>query len=190
MSETRTPQTTAEDAVRLLDLLAAESVETWVAGGWGVDALVGHQTRPHRDLDLLIPLPKTLTAHRVLLAGGYVMESDWYPVRFEMIHPAGRAVDVHPIRMEGDGGGRLELENGDWWRFDAEALSGRGTIGDRACRCLSVAAQIRSHTGYEPTDKDTSDMKVLATRFDVQLPSSYARATGGTAAPSAPLRPE
>src|SRR5438477_4113231 len=24
----------------------------WLEGGWGVDALVGRQTRPHRDLDI------------------------------------------------------------------------------------------------------------------------------------------
>jgi lincosamide nucleotidyltransferase A/C/D/E len=29
-------------------------IEIWVDGGWGVDALLGEQTRPHKDLDIAI----------------------------------------------------------------------------------------------------------------------------------------
>ena len=29
-------------------------VEIWIDGGWGVDALLGEQTRPHKDLDIAI----------------------------------------------------------------------------------------------------------------------------------------
>jgi lincosamide nucleotidyltransferase A/C/D/E len=32
--------------------LAEAGCAVWVAGGWGVDALIGRQTRLHRDLDL------------------------------------------------------------------------------------------------------------------------------------------
>jgi lincosamide nucleotidyltransferase A/C/D/E len=37
----------------LADLTEA-GCSVWVAGGWGVDALVGRQTRSHRDLDLAL----------------------------------------------------------------------------------------------------------------------------------------
>jgi lincosamide nucleotidyltransferase A/C/D/E len=37
----------------LADLTEA-GCSVWVAGGWGVDALVGRQTRLHRDLDLAL----------------------------------------------------------------------------------------------------------------------------------------
>lgn len=47
--------TSVADVHRVLDLLSDADVETWVSGGWGVDALVGRQTRTHRDLDLLVP---------------------------------------------------------------------------------------------------------------------------------------
>lgn len=36
-----------------LSALEAAGVETVLIGGWGIDALVGRQLRPHRDLDLL-----------------------------------------------------------------------------------------------------------------------------------------
>jgi polyisoprenoid-binding protein YceI len=36
----------------VLDALHRVGCRFWVEGGWGVDALVGRQTRPHRDLDI------------------------------------------------------------------------------------------------------------------------------------------
>ncbi len=173
MSELHPVETTAEDATRLMDLLAGEAIEWWVAGGWGIDALIGYQTRPHRDLDVLIPVPQVLTVHRLLLADGFSVEGNWFPTRFQMVHPDGRAVDVHPIRLDSNGGGRLELSGEDWWTCDAEALSGRGTIGSRATRCLTVTEQFRCHTGYEPTEIDRADMNLLSTHFNVEIPPQY-----------------
>lgn len=173
MSKVHRIETTEEHAIGLMNLLTDRSIEWWIAGGWGIDALVGYQTRLHRDLDVLIPLPQTLRVHRLLLDEGFSVESDWFPTRFEMIHPDGRAIDVHPVRLDREGGGRLELEDGEWWTFDAEALSGRGTIGAREARCQSVAEQIRCHTGYEPSGTDRADMKHLATHFKVEIPPPY-----------------
>jgi lincosamide nucleotidyltransferase A/C/D/E len=35
-------------------------------GGWGVDALLGRQTRPHKDLDVLVPVDDLADLERVL----------------------------------------------------------------------------------------------------------------------------
>jgi len=45
------------NSVDVLDLytnLENLGVEIWIDGGWGVDALLGEQTRPHSDLDIAI----------------------------------------------------------------------------------------------------------------------------------------
>ena len=42
-----------ERVIESLRALDRAGVETVLIGGWGVDALVGKQLRPHRDLDLL-----------------------------------------------------------------------------------------------------------------------------------------
>jgi lincosamide nucleotidyltransferase A/C/D/E len=42
---------TAEDIVELYSGLLARGVQLWVDGGWGIDALAGRQTRPHKDFD-------------------------------------------------------------------------------------------------------------------------------------------
>jgi lincosamide nucleotidyltransferase A/C/D/E len=34
--------------------LEKEGVQIWIEGGWGVDALLGKETRPHKDLDIAI----------------------------------------------------------------------------------------------------------------------------------------
>ena len=43
----------AGDARTLYGALSAAGVRCWVVGGWGVDALIGQRTRPHKDLDVL-----------------------------------------------------------------------------------------------------------------------------------------
>ncbi|WP_369334184.1 nucleotidyltransferase domain-containing protein [Amycolatopsis camponoti] len=40
----------AGTVLRVLD--AVHPARVWLAGGWGIDALLGRRTREHRDLDL------------------------------------------------------------------------------------------------------------------------------------------
>jgi lincosamide nucleotidyltransferase A/C/D/E len=44
----------AADVVSLYTELQKLNIHIWVDGGWGVDALLGEQTRPHEDLDIAI----------------------------------------------------------------------------------------------------------------------------------------
>jgi lincosamide nucleotidyltransferase A/C/D/E len=44
----------AYDVLDILDRLDVAGIEWWVDGGWGVDALLGAETRPHDDLDLVV----------------------------------------------------------------------------------------------------------------------------------------
>jgi lincosamide nucleotidyltransferase A/C/D/E len=70
----------ARDVLAVLDLLARAGVEAWVDGGWGVDALVGERTRPHSDLDLVVPLPALDAVLAALAAAGYArVLRDWRP---------------------------------------------------------------------------------------------------------------
>ena len=43
---------TFEQLLVVLDAVRSVGCSFWLEGGWGVDALVGHQTRPHRDVGL------------------------------------------------------------------------------------------------------------------------------------------
>ena len=46
----------ADEVVSIVDMLEGQGLQVWLDGGWGVDALVGRQTRKHEDLDIAIAL--------------------------------------------------------------------------------------------------------------------------------------
>ena len=44
---------TEKDAIALINLAESLEINVFIDGGWGVDALLGEQTREHQDIDLL-----------------------------------------------------------------------------------------------------------------------------------------
>jgi hypothetical protein len=42
----------AEDVIRIHQSLSVNGIQVWLTGGWGIDALLGEQTRQHKDLDI------------------------------------------------------------------------------------------------------------------------------------------
>lgn len=57
---------TSIDVVDFYRTVKRLGIELWIDGGWGVDALLGEQTRPHKDLDIAIE-PKQVAALREFL---------------------------------------------------------------------------------------------------------------------------
>jgi lincosamide nucleotidyltransferase A/C/D/E len=165
--------TAAGDAAYILEALHGAGVETWVAGGWGVDALVGQQTREHRDLDVLIPLHQSLLAMQTLAAEGFRVDVDCLPTRFEMVDSRGRTVDLHPIRIDESGSADLNLVDGTTWHIPADGLSASATIGPMQVRAVSPQQQLRGHLGYEPTVRDHHDVALLVERFGLDAPEPY-----------------
>jgi hypothetical protein len=45
---------TAKEAIELYELFDQHGIKVWIDGGWGVDALLGHQTRKHNDYNVLL----------------------------------------------------------------------------------------------------------------------------------------
>ncbi|XBX07737.1 hypothetical protein QMP26_06230 [Enterocloster clostridioformis] len=43
---------TKADLLKVLDLMETSGIRYWLDGGWGVDVLLGKQTREHRDVDI------------------------------------------------------------------------------------------------------------------------------------------
>ena len=68
-----------DEVFRVLDALAESGIPAWLEGGWGVDALIGRQTRAHRDVDLDIDESQEAEALSVLHRLGYEVETDWRP---------------------------------------------------------------------------------------------------------------
>src|SRR4051812_37627781 len=100
------------EVLEVLADLRGVGCRVWVAGGWGVDALVGHQTRPHRDLDLAVDADHESAAIPALEDRGYHIETDWRPVRVELAAPCRGWVDLHPVVFDSSGHGRQADRNG------------------------------------------------------------------------------
>jgi lincosamide nucleotidyltransferase A/C/D/E len=144
----------------LLDRLAPVAPTAWLAGGWGVDALVGRQTRPHHDADVMLDadhLPATLA----LLHGlGYVTTEDWRPVRIEVEHPDGRRVDLHPVVLAPDGSGVQAGPHGTTFDYPPGGVT-TGTVAGREVRCFTAAVQRHFRRGFPLRPVDHHDLEQL-----------------------------
>jgi hypothetical protein len=81
------------DVHGVLDALRAVGGDPRLTGGWGVDALIGEQTRDHRDLDPAIRAEATVSAVAALQEQGFSVTTDWLPVRIELsCHPKRRGI--------------------------------------------------------------------------------------------------
>ena len=171
----------AGDLLAILDLLERAGVAVWIDGGWGVDALLGEQTREHDDLDLVIELAQAPNLIAALTTNGYELVAGSPPTSFVLVDSGGRQVDVHPVAFDEEGGGVYRMEEGRDWIYPADGFAGRGRIGGRPVRCLTAEAQVLVHDGYELADKDYRELRLLHERFGVPLPTGVreqALATG------------
>lgn len=106
------------EAKRLYRLLLENGIQTWVVGGWGVDALYGKQTRSHKDLDLIIHVDHILKACQTIEEAGYSTKDlftenrpdiDSYgniiDTAFILFNAQKSGVDVQAIRFDPSGNG-------------------------------------------------------------------------------------
>jgi lincosamide nucleotidyltransferase A/C/D/E len=148
--------------VEVLEVLERAECRSWVAGGWGVDALVGRQTRQHRDLDLVIDAEQEASALAALRRLGYEVETDWRPARVELAAAGSRWVDLHPVWFNGHGHGRQVGLDGGFFEYPSDCFV-TGRLGGRAVPCLSAEQQLRFRMGYALRDVDRHDVEQLKT---------------------------
>ena len=160
-----------DDARDWIDALDARGVRFWVDGGWGVDALLNEQTRPHADLDLVVESHHESVVVGLLWQRGYVEVATPFSTSFHSVwrDGAGREVDLHVITMDVQGNGQF----GPHEVYPAAGLQGAGSIGGRAVRCITAQVQLDFHLGYDHDEDDHADVLALCDRFDLPLPSQY-----------------
>jgi lincosamide nucleotidyltransferase A/C/D/E len=153
-------ETDAATVLHLVRRWTRDDVPFWVAGGWGVDALVGRRTRRHADLDVVLHADRFDAVLDELLAEGFAVATDWRPVRIEVAHADGRRVDLHPLTPHPDGGGTQPGLDGATFRYPPDAFA-TGTVDGVAVPCLSVRQQVAFHQGYDPRPQDVHDLALL-----------------------------
>jgi lincosamide nucleotidyltransferase A/C/D/E len=166
---------TAADVVRVLDALTEAGITVWLDGGWGVDALVGDETREHYDLDMVVSaehLDLTLTS---LAALGYQIAEDLRPTRLVLAASDGRRIDFHPVVFEQNGSARQigAGPHGGDAVYPAAGFAGNGSVAGRSVACLTPSLLILHHLGYPPAEKDRHNVRLLCERFEIPLPGAY-----------------
>ena len=163
---------TAQRVLMLLNALRAAGVEAVLDGGWGVDALLGRQTREHEDLDLVVALADVRQIQAALHPAGFALHEDHLPVRFVLRSQAGEQLDFHTVTFDEEGGGLQPQPSGAVFRYPPEGFV-QGRVGRRQVACISAEVQVLCHLGYEPSPKDGQDVLALCKAFGLPVPKAY-----------------
>lgn len=156
------PETTSKESfLAALDILDSLHMRYWVEGGWGVDVLLGRQTRPHGDMDIDFDAAFEAVLLEALKAAGYQVTADWRPCRIELQHPQLGCIDLHPLQITASGDAKQAGLADDWYHFKAEWFT-TAVFEGRDIPCISAEAQKEFHTGYELREIDKVDMAHLA----------------------------
>ena len=163
----------AQDAIEIYQSLAAHGIPVWLTGGWGIDALLGEQTRPHKDLDFVMRLDDVARLRDLLGRAGYDQEELWsenhwtvdaegneVPTAFVLEDSAGRKVDAHAMRFDEEGTG-IPAWTDETIVFKRKDLAGEGTIAGITVRCITAEMQVVCHTGYDMPPAQARDLALL-----------------------------
>ena len=148
-----------------LDALDDLGVEWWMLGGWGVDALLGEQTRPHRDLDLAVFL-SDLPQIEHHFAGFKRANADEYPGFAMLVDQLGRRLDLLLLDEETGDAYRQRLASGRTIIYPRNQTNAHGSVGGRRVRCASPDLQVREHDRPNADEVDLRDLALLHERFD------------------------
>jgi lincosamide nucleotidyltransferase A/C/D/E len=165
----------ADSALRLLGGLEERHVDYCLGGGWGVDALLGEQTRDHSDLDLWLPAAHLERLFVAFSMAGVDRIFPWpgdRPWNFVLHDGHTLRVDLHLYELVPSGSVYYgSVLDGD--TFPADAFTGRGCINGVSVPCEEPAWALRWRTGYPPRDVDRHDVPLLAARFGFALPEAF-----------------
>ena len=164
----------ATSVVAVIDALRRAEIDVWLDVGWGIDALLGEEHRPHDDLDLVVALDAISNAVDALASLGYRLVTDLLPTRAVLRDGDGRQIDFHPITFDATGTGwqRNAMPNGEDCEYQADGFT-VGRVGEMTVGCLTAQMQLAHHLGYAPRAHDYDDMARLSARFGIDLPPPY-----------------
>lgn len=164
----------AEDVVHLIQLCEQNGIELYIDGGWGIDALLGEQTRPHGDLDVALPHIFVPKLRELLEARGYkdVERDDTRDCNFVLGDSKGHQVDIHSYTFDEDGNNIFGVA------YEPRHLTGIGTIDGYPVKCIPPDVMIEFHSGYELDEDDYHDVAALCEKFNLELPEEYTKFVG------------
>jgi lincosamide nucleotidyltransferase A/C/D/E len=163
----------ASDVLEIYSELERLGVLIWIDGGWAVDALVGHVTRAHDDLDIAVGSESIPSLRQFLTKHGYRNTAaedatDW---NFVTQDAAGNKIDVHVVVFDKQRGVHAEPVGGI--AYPAGSLTGEGVLLGQHVRCVRADALFHFKLSYPPRDKDREDVAALAALLGAPIPESH-----------------
>ena len=157
-----------DNVVEILEKTGDAGICVWVAGGWGVDALLGRQTRPHHDFDIFAEKKDESAFVDIFRTCGYRESQKHNDDNTAWTNSDGSLIDFHLFEFVE--AGNMQHDNA---RFPADIFDGNGFIGGIAVRCMTAEAQISYRHGYELREKDVQDVLLLCEAFDRPIPEGF-----------------
>lgn len=171
----------AKEAKELYRLLSDNGIQIWLTGGWGIDALLGKETRPHKDLDAILLLDDMVRMNEILSAAGFVLKELWSENKWAFDgqgnktatalvfqNGEGHEFDAHAIRLDDQGNGVPAWNEAGGFLLTKAGLAGNGTIDGLPVRCITPETQVDCHTGYELPENQLRDLGLLHEKFGVK----------------------
>ena len=158
---------TSKDVIDLYANLEHLGINVWVDGGWGVDALLGKQTRFHEDLDIAVEAKHVPNLRHFLKTKGYEQRKEDSEWNFVLRDRNGRAIDVHSFNLDEEG----DILEGI--QYPTGSLTGTGTIEGITVRCIAPQWVVALHSGYALKEKDFNDVSAVCEKFSIELPEEY-----------------
>ena len=149
-----------EDAVEIISALENAGIKVFIDGGWGVDALLGYQSRAHNDIDIFIESSHKDSVLKILYANEYKEIKTDYTTSDHSVwkDKKDRLIDLHIFSCSPNLNFIFEGQE-----YPREVFSGKGKIGDIDVVCIPPEYQVQFHLGYE---RDINDIKDVLRKAD------------------------
>ena len=162
----------AGTAAELYALIDRAQIPIWIDGGWAVDALLGEQTRPHEDLDIVVQTSDLPEILKLYASAGIVAAGEDYalPWNFLLRDDSSIQVDIHAIWFTKTG---IPMYGPTDKAVEYPDLSGRGAIAGLPVKCSTAQSIVEGRTGFTLRERDVHDVALLCARFGIPMPDEY-----------------
>ena len=158
---------TKKDAERIIGMFEDAEVGIFIDGGWGIDALLGYESRKHNDIDIFIEAVNKNNAVEILKGNGYHEIAMGYTTSCHSVWQDGnsRIIDLHIFSYDIDHNLIFEGE-----KYPKDVFAGSGRIGNREVICIAPSYQVQFHLGYDRDENDIKDVLLLCETFNLEIP--------------------
>ncbi len=152
----------ADSALEIYSSLEQLGMPIWIDGGWAKDALIGEQTRPHRDLDFAVEkkhLPR-LIEHFISLGYSEIPRPEENKWDIVLGDEYGHELDIHSFEFDAKGS---VIDKPYWDAYAVDALNGIGHILGIEVRCVNIDHLLKTldEGKRELREKDRHDITLL-----------------------------